>query len=110
MQHFTMKAEHLILLRHSSVSWPDCGFGAPRIDPKRPYGNGDVVGDMAKMLGVEPVPTDDEETHWPPGTTERMGALHRQLETALQVVLATGEFRLGEYECDDCKRDWKRKD
>jgi hypothetical protein len=105
---FEMTEAHLKLLRRMNVSWQDVEFGAPEIDPKRPYGNSNVIGDMAEILGVEPLDTDDEELHWPPGTSNRMVALHRQMETALQVVLATGEFRTGRYQCSPYCTDWSR--
>jgi hypothetical protein len=34
------------------ITWDDCEFGAPACDCKRPYGNSDVYGDMAEILGL----------------------------------------------------------
>ncbi len=107
MQQFTLMDAHITLLRHANVSWNGMEYGAPAIDPKRPYGNGDVVSDVAAISGIDPVPTDDNEIHWPPGTSFAVEALHRQLEVALQIVLHTGEFVAGKYEASDCKRDWR---
>ena len=107
-QLFTLLPIHIELLGHANVSWSDCEYGAPCICPKRPYGNGDVVGDVAPMLGITPVATDDGETHWPPGTADMVEYIHRGLETALQVVLATGFFEPGEYTADAYRRNWKR--
>ena len=107
LDRFTLTTDHVTLLRHAYTSWDDCEFGAPSISPKRPYGNGDVVSDMARLLRVEAVPTDDGETHWPPGTGDRMTALHRELETALQVVLAAGSFVPGDYVADKYRRNWR---
>lgn len=110
MSVFTIAAGHRLLLMQMNVAWDDCEFGAPCICPKKPYGNGDVVGDMAKILGIEPVPTDDEETHWPPGTTERMEALHREMETVLQIVVTTGQSEVGRYHADKYQNNWTRLD
>lgn len=41
------------LLRHSIVGWQDAETGAPGINPKRPYGNSDVVRDIRKILGLD---------------------------------------------------------
>lgn len=49
---FTVTDDHLKLLRRASVGWSDCEFGAPEIDPKRPYGNSNVLGDIAEILGL----------------------------------------------------------
>jgi hypothetical protein len=50
---FTVTEDHLKLLRRAYIGWDDCEFGAPGIDPKRPYGNSDVIGDIAEILGEE---------------------------------------------------------
>lgn len=42
--------DHLTLLKESCWSWDDCEFGAPSMDPKRPYGNSDVEDDLAEHL------------------------------------------------------------
>ena len=47
-----MKEEHLKLLKEMYVGWNECEFGAPEIDPKRPYGDSDVYEDMNKILGL----------------------------------------------------------
>lgn len=41
---------HLVLLRRSFWDWNDYEFGAPSMDPKRPYGNSDVENDLAELL------------------------------------------------------------
>ncbi len=50
---FILTDEHVKLLRQANVSWDGCEFGAPGIDPKRPYGNGDVHSDIVEILGIE---------------------------------------------------------
>ena len=79
----------------------------PYIDPKKPYNNSDIVGDVAPLLGIEPVPTDDGDTHWPPGTSDAVRCVHRELELALQIVLATKSFVPGEYEADKYQHNWR---
>jgi hypothetical protein len=109
MKHFTLTADHVLLLRNASIDFQDGPeWGGPAIDCKRPFGNGDMVGDMALLLGVNNVETDDEEIHWPPGTRLNMMHLYGELGDALQVVLATGTFSPGDFEADDYSRNWRR--
>lgn len=94
---FTVTEDHLKLIRAMYVDWQDMEFGAPAIDPKRPYGNSDVTGDIAEILG-EPVPVDDDAVEdWFDANDERLTQLHRETQTALQIVLTTGTFETGTY-------------
>lgn len=43
-------ADHATLIAAAYWQWNDCEYGAPEIDPKRPYGNSDVEGDLAELL------------------------------------------------------------
>ena len=97
MKEFMLKLEHIKLLSHASVDWLDCETGAPCIDCKRPYGNSDVAGDVAEILGIdikkcphcnEPLEEVDENQlmNW-----------HHETETALQIILCTQSFVPGKY-------------
>lgn len=93
---FELKEDHIKLIRKMCVSWDDCEFGAPSIDCKRPYGNSDVYKDIAKILDIKGAFVDNEEVF----SQEQiclMNKLHKETETALQIILKTGEFRPGEY-------------
>jgi len=88
---FTLTEDHLKLLRKMYVGWSCCEYGAPEIDPKRPYGNSWVGGDIHEILsGNYPEELDDE-------LEEKYSDLHRETETALQIVLCTGKFEAGTY-------------
>lgn len=107
MKRFTVLPEHIALLRVAYVRWDDSEFGAPAIDSKRPYGNSAVVNDIADILHMDvardecgPDLTDEER--------ESLTALHKGTQTALQIVLSTGSFEPGEYECDDYRVNWRR--
>ena len=39
------------LLEKACWDYEECEYGAPAIDCKRPYGNSDVEGDIAEILG-----------------------------------------------------------
>lgn len=90
MNEFTVTADHLTLLRAAYLRWDDCEFGAPAIDPKRPYGNSDVIGDIAELLDIELDEDDDFQA-------DHFERLHRETLTVLQLAIATGELREGTY-------------
>ena len=108
VKDFTVTDEHLRLLRRAYVSWEDAEFGAPSIDPKRPYGNSNVYGDIAEILGVPDSERTDEEPS--PEAEWRFLRLHVESAIALQIALATGEFRTGRFVRDDQwdSRSWRR--
>jgi hypothetical protein len=88
---FVLTKLHLKLLSEMRVSWNFLETGAPTVDPKRPYGNSDVAGDIRRIV-EGPTPgevSEPERDHWM--------HLHREMATALQIVLCTGAFELGEY-------------
>lgn len=108
VKRFTLTAEHVALLRRANVGWDHVEFGAPVIDGKRPYGNGDVYDDMATILGMAVecpncgmnVLGDNDRT--------RLRELHEATRVALQVVLATGSFEPGEYVAGVYGNNWRR--
>jgi hypothetical protein len=106
---FILKEEHIKLLRQMNVWWDDCEFGAPSINCKRPYGNSDVYGDIAKILGIKGTIVDNE-IEFSEEEIDIMENLHKETETALQIVLITGEFLPGEYVADISGSNWKRKE
>lgn len=94
---FDLTEQHLKLFRRANVSWNDIEYGAPSISGKRPYGNGDVPGDMRAILDL------------PEATDEEMRSLHREMETALQIVLCTGSFAAGRYIAEKySSRSWEK--
>ena len=107
MQQFKLTDAHIKLLRQMNVGWQGCEAGAPEIDPKRPYGNGDHITDIAEILGIEvsKCPHCDEVLEMSQGQ-EALQSLHEQTATALQIVLSTGQFIPGRYQADDFSRNW----
>lgn len=44
--------DHIALMSHLRFDWDDeCEWGAVSSDPKRPFGNSDVVGDVSEIVG-----------------------------------------------------------
>ena len=106
---FELTQQHLALLQRMNVGWQDCEFGAPEIDPKRPYGNSGVLEDIAEILGETPrgPATWGDEREFSAEQEERFNRLHRETQTALQVVLASRSFAPGVYRTSmRYKMDW----
>lgn len=106
---FTLTHQHIALLRRANVGWNESEFGAPAIDPKRPYGNGDALSNLAEILGEPPVTCPHCEEPLPLGENreQSLHKIHRETEMALQVVLVTGRFEPGVYVADDYRRNWR---
>lgn len=100
---FRLTEDHIKLVRKFYVGWQDCEYGAPEIDPKRPYGNSSVELDIHEILTGELLDSDK--------LTRELEAAYRQLhhETriALQIILTTGSFVPGVYSADPYRIDWK---
>jgi len=106
MRRFTLTDDHLKLLRRANISWDDCEFGAPGLDPKRPFGNSDVLGDIHEIIGV-PADNRYDDGEWPAGVEERYTSVYSELAIALEIVLRTGTFEVGVYEADVYRRNWR---
>jgi hypothetical protein len=109
---FTVTEDHLILLRNAYVDWDDMEFGAPRIDPKRPYGNSSVISDIARLLYPDVVAELDDEAaeDWLDEHEDSLTQIHRETQTVLQIAIATGEFRAGTYVREAYGSQWVRQD
>jgi hypothetical protein len=96
---FIVTEDHLKLMSNFWVGWCGDEYGAPEIDPKRPYGNSDVPADIAEILGWEgEIEYDDP----------RARKIHEETMTALQIALRVGYFKAGHYERENSySEDWK---
>ncbi|MEV8639332.1 hypothetical protein AB0395_47535 [Streptosporangium sp. NPDC051023] len=98
-REFTITDIHLKLLREAEVDWDDTEFGAPCIDPKRPYGNSNVPRDIAELLNPEVRDWDDTrlddylDQHY-----DELTRLHVETGLALKICLRRGEFKPGRYQ------------
>lgn len=110
VKRFALSKSHIKLLRRVYIDWFDCEYGAPCIDPKRPYGNSDVEQDVCEIM--EWKKTDVDEDGEPCYTGKQRAAarkLHKELDTALQIVLFAQSFEPGKYESIDiCNQRWSR--
>jgi len=100
---FRITEDHLKLLGRMYIGWDDCEFGAPAVDCKRPYGNSDVYGDIAEILGIEP----DGDSEFSDADRERMHTLHSEMRRVLQIGVRVGYFKVGDYHADRYSQDWQ---
>lgn len=81
------------------------GYGAPAINPKKPYGNSDVERDIAEILDAPDSDwewdEDDEYLDLTPGAREHFTRLHVETMIVLHIVLAARDTRPGRYFRDD---------
>lgn len=103
IERFEIKEEHLKLLNNAYVTSNDAEYGAPTIDPKRPYGNSFVEGDIAKILGwfIEDEVFSEQQLH-------DAYILHKETEKALQICLKLLKFEVGIYENIGYGNNWKK--
>jgi len=110
---FKLTDDHLKLMKRMFIEWDDTAYdGAPAVNIKRPYGNSDVPNDVAEIVsGREDDDTPDSPFHYGRDgdlrsveaedgrvlTVEDLTAIHKEMATALQIVLCTGAFRTGLY-------------
>ncbi len=82
MQTFKITKEHMALVEKIYITDNKCEFGAPTVDPKRPYGNSDVYGDIAKIFNIP----SDNNGDFTDAQIDRMTKYHKELTTVLQII------------------------
>lgn len=103
---FTVTEDHLKLLRRAHLYWDyGEGYGAPAINPKRPYGDSYIERSIAEILEAPDSDWVSEngavKAYLTPEAEERFTRLHEETMIVLRIALATGEFRPGHYIRDD---------
>jgi len=120
---FTVKSDHLKLLRASVVAWSSqwdgSMFGAACVDPRRPYGDVDVYRSMIRILDVKLNRVADIKTadwrDWDIETDEipmeemnRLEQLHQETEIALAICLSRGVFETGVFKWPEPGGKWEK--
>ena len=102
---FELKDEHIKLITSSYISWNEGynSFGAPTIDLKRPYGNSDVEGDVHYILSGEQLEGELDFI-----TLNHYKQLHKETETALQIILRNKSFETGVYKYTFIGDKWEK--
>ncbi len=104
---FELTETHLKLIKRMTIHYNDsCEFGAPEVDPKRPYGNSSVYYDIGEILGITPTEGDPEDLEFSCEQEDEMLKLHTETAQALQVIIASGSFDVGLYEAEQYRRNW----
>jgi len=99
-EKFTLTEKHILLVTEMFVDWDSGEFGAPCIDPKRPYGNGDVIDDIIRILDIDVLTDEDDYNIVSDDLHEHLSTLHEETQIALQIILRTQSFVPGDYECE----------
>ena len=108
-KYFIVTEQHLALLRNVEVSWISIDFGAPAIDPKRPYGNSSVYADIADILKISS--SGDSDNSFTEEQYQYMRRLHQETKIALQIFLKTGKMEIGKYVVlSDYTNDWHKEE
>jgi hypothetical protein len=93
IKQFELKEEHIKLLSNFNIYWVDNSYdGAPGVYPKKPYGNSNVMRDVAKIVGEDYCEDNDIEQ------IKRLYKWHTETEIALTVVLQAKSFEPGIYQ------------
>ena len=101
VKSFELKEEHIKLLQRAYVGWDDREYGAPKINPKRPFGNSGrntILLEMAKILGLETFKDMDGEDNITEEQAAYLEDLWWKTDVALQIILRTRSFQPGVYE------------
>lgn len=104
-----VKEHHLKLLKELYIDWNNDGFGAPCVDPKRPFGNSDVFKDMARILCLD---MPDEETQFEKYKRfeDSLYKGYTELKDCLQILCQQFTITTGTYECNEYSNIWVKID
>lgn len=91
---FELTDSHLKLAKAVCLNWDDCEYGAPCVDPKRPYGNSNVEKDIRTILGPKC----------------KVRTTHKEMLIAMEIILKhVGEEVLGKWiKRDSVIGEWER--
>lgn len=109
LTEFEIADTHLALLRRACITWRGPEFGAPAIDPKRPYGTSSVVHSIAEI--VEPGFADwdyDVQEAYLDQEHYALTLTHIETGVALQIILQFGEFGTGRFRRPHAFSDWEK--
>jgi hypothetical protein len=115
MENFTLKREHLLLLEN--LRW---GIGENKTivsldtTEEEPvlFGSDNIYDDIDLILNGRPKaqfidPTEYNPVVYTPEQIAQWDNLLAELPTAVEIILRTGKFFIGNYTCNFIKRDWK---
>ena len=87
--------DHIKLLQEAEWRWNNCEFGAPMIDPKRPFGfSGGQYEQMAEILGMELFEDADGERHLSRAQEEYVSKVWSELLDAIEIIVEGADLVL----------------
>src|ERR1700751_448791 len=103
MTEFTITKNHLLLIQNMRINCSRYNI----VDMIRPYGNSDVIGDIAYILDMTP----DDNGSYSLAETSYMEQLHKEIPIILQICICLLKFEEGTYvkRSEDDNTSWLKK-
>lgn len=100
---------HLKLLKNLHIDWDDTEFGAPCVNPKRPFGNSDVFADMAQILGFKLADYEKQAEKYDKQCDSLIKGYH-ELQECLQILCTNLKLEPGKYALENeyDAKSWKK--
>lgn len=106
---FEITENHLKLAKNFVVDWCYDEYGAPCIDPKRPYGNSDVDVDISEILSVELESKEDGYYIPSEKQSSKFRNIYEEMMLVLEIWFTIGQIKTGKFYRNDeyDYRGWK---
>jgi len=109
-KEFEVTEDHMKLLPHLWFEYDSCTeFGAPAVDPKRPYGNSDVYDDIAEHIGIVAEKDSYGDNKFTNNQMWHMLRVHKEMTTVLNIMVRNGGVEAGVYTASAYGQDWIKK-
>ncbi len=108
---FEALPDHLALCKGMYWDWWNCEFGAPAVDPKRPYGNSGwdtIYVQIAHLIGLQVFKDADDDEHLTEEQRILCDTRHREMENWFQILSSFGEIPSGMYRRLATYQPWYR--
>lgn len=87
--------DHIKLLQEAEWRWINTEFGAPGIDPKRPFGfSGGYYEDMAEILGIELFENSEGEKQLTRAQEDYVSKVWSELLDAIKIIMENADVVL----------------
>lgn len=103
--NFTVSSDHLVLMRRLNFVWL---INSPSVSCARPYGNGDLVKDVAKIIGLELFEDASGNKHMTAEQEQLCKDRHLEMKTFLEILCQFGEIPSGTYKRKETYHKWEK--
>ena len=108
-KQFTVTEDHMALLQNLWFEYDAyTEFGAPAVDPKRPYGNSDVYTDIAEILGITGTEDSWGDVQFSDEQRDYMLKVHKEMTEVLNIMVRNNGVEPGVYEADAYSVNYKK--